>query len=112
MFPVIRSNIEGLNPKEEYILALDLLPADENRYKYHNTEWAITGKAENLIPSRLFIHPDSPGTGAQWMRQVISFQKLKLTNNMNDQAGHVSIIHSKNHIYLHKFVYQKKNFKT
>ncbi|EDO41889.1 predicted protein [Nematostella vectensis] len=89
MFPVIRVNISGLNPKEEYVLAMDLVPADENRYKYHNTEWAITGKAENLIPSRIFIHPDSPGTGSQWMRQVISFQKLKLTNNHNDQAGHV-----------------------
>ncbi|KAK3742783.1 hypothetical protein QZH41_013892 [Actinostola sp. cb2023] len=89
MFPVIRANVEGLNPKDEYILAMDLSPADDNRYKYHNTEWAITGKAENLIPSRLFIHPDSPGTGAQWMRQVISFQKLKLTNNLNDQAGHI-----------------------
>lgn len=91
MFPVIRSNITGLDPKEEYIIGLDLVPADENRYKYHNTEWAITGKAENLIPSRVFIHPDSPGTGAQWMRQVVSFQKLKLTNNLNDQSGHVSI---------------------
>lgn len=91
MFPVIRTNITGLDPKEEYIIGLDLVPADENRYKYHNTEWAITGKAENLIPSRVFIHPDSPGTGAQWMRQVVSFQKLKLTNNLNDQSGHVSI---------------------
>lgn len=27
------------------------------------------------------MHPDSPNTGAHWMRQEVSFGKLKLTNN-------------------------------
>jgi len=27
------------------------------------------------------MHPDSPNTGAHWMRQEMSFSKLKLTNN-------------------------------
>ena len=90
MFPVIRVNISGLNPKEEYVLVLDLIPADDNRYKFHNSEWSVTGKAEPLMPTRIFVHPDSPGTGSQWMRQVVSFQKMKLTNNHMDQTGHVS----------------------
>lgn len=89
MFPVIRVNISGLNPKEEYVLVLDSIPADDNRYKFHNSEWSVTGKAEPLIPTRIFVHPDSPGTGSQWMRQVVSFQKMKLTNNHMDQMGHV-----------------------
>ncbi|XP_068738648.1 T-box transcription factor TBX20-like [Montipora capricornis] len=89
MFPVIRVNISGLNPKEEYVLVLDIIPADDNRYKFHNSEWSVTGKAEPLMPTRIFVHPDSPGTGSQWMRQVVSFQKLKLTNNHMDQLGHV-----------------------
>lgn len=91
MFPVIRVNISGLNPKEEYVLVLDLIPADDNRYKFHNSEWSVTGKAEPLMPTRIFVHPDSPGTGSQWMRQVVSFQKMKLTNNHMDQMGHVSL---------------------
>lgn len=95
MFPVIRVNISGLNPKEEYVLVLDSIPADDNRYKFHNSEWSVTGKAEPLMPTRIFIHPDSPGTGSQWMRQVVSFQKMKLTNNHMDQMGHVSyLVHS------------------
>lgn len=89
MFPVIRVNISGLNPKEEYVLVLDCISADDNRYKFHNSEWSVTGKAEPLMPTRIFIHPDSPGTGSQWMRQVVSFQKMKLTNNHMDQMGHV-----------------------
>ena len=28
--------------------------------------------------------------GAQWMKQVVSFDKLKLTNNQLDDNGHVS----------------------
>ncbi len=25
---------------------MDIVPADDNRYKYNNSEWNITGKAE------------------------------------------------------------------
>lgn len=31
--------------------------------------------------NRMYVHPDSPNTGAHWMRQEVSFSKLKLTNN-------------------------------
>lgn len=35
---------------------------------------------------------DSPATGAHWERQpVLSFDKVKLTNNPLDQNGHVSL---------------------
>lgn len=34
-----------------------------------------------LAGNRTYMHPDSPNTGAHWMRQEISFGKLKLTNN-------------------------------
>lgn len=60
------------------------------RYKFHDSEWMVSGKAEPAQPGRLYIHPDSPATGAQWMKQIISFQKLKLTNNNLDQLGYVS----------------------
>lgn len=51
----------------------------------------VAGKAEPAMPGRLYVHPDSPATGAHWMRQLVSFQKLKLTNNHLDPFGHVSI---------------------
>lgn len=86
--------LEGLDPKTKYILVMDIVPVDDNRYKYHNGEWIVSGKAEPPHPSRLYIHTDSPATGAQWMRQIVSFQKLKLTNSQVDQQGHVSFIFS------------------
>lgn len=51
----------------------------------------VAGKAEPAMPGRLYVHPDSPATGAHWMRQLVSFQKLKLTNNHLDPFGHVSM---------------------
>ena len=44
------------------------------------------------------MHPDSPLTGSQWMKQVTSFHKLKLTNNPFDRVGHI-ILNS-----MHKYV--------
>lgn len=52
---------------------------------------SVTGKAEPAMPGRLYVHPDSPAAGAHWMRQLVSFQKLKLTNNHLDPFGHVSL---------------------
>ncbi len=35
------------------------------------------------------MHPDSPFTGEQLGKQVVSFEKVKVTNNELDKAGHV-----------------------
>ena len=49
----------------------------------------VAGKADPNSPPRIHVHPDSPAKGAQWMKQVVSFDKLKLTNNQLDENGHV-----------------------
>lgn len=51
----------------------------------------MAGKADPVSPPRIHVHPDSPATGAQWMKQTVSFDKLKLTNNQLDDNGHVSL---------------------
>lgn len=49
----------------------------------------VAGKADPISPPRIHVHPDSPAPGANWMKQIISFDKLKLTNNQLDENGHV-----------------------
>ena len=93
MFPTLKVNVEGLDPKTKYFILLDLVLADDCRYKFTGKEWTVAGKAEPQLQSKLFIHGDSPATGAQWMKHDISFQKVKLTNNNLDQNGHVSCIY-------------------
>ena len=52
----------------------------------------VAGKADPEMPKRMYIHPDSPTTGEQWMQKVVSFHKLKLTNNISDKHGLVSLM--------------------
>lgn len=52
----------------------------------------VAGKADPEMPKRMYIHPDSPSTGEQWMQKVVSFHKLKLTNNISDKHGFVSTL--------------------
>ncbi|KAF7388450.1 hypothetical protein HZH68_012392 [Vespula germanica] len=47
----------------------------------------VAGKADPEMPKRMYIHPDSPSSGEQWMQKVVSFHKLKLTNNISDKHG-------------------------
>jgi hypothetical protein len=54
------------------------------------SRWMVAGKADPEMPKRMYIHPDSPTTGEQWMQKVVSFHKLKLTNNISDKHGFVS----------------------
>ncbi|TKC47244.1 hypothetical protein EI555_016757, partial [Monodon monoceros] len=87
MFPSYKVKVTGMNPKTKYILLIDIVPADDHRYKFCDNKWMVAGKAEPAMPGRLYVHPDSPATGAHWMRQLVSFQKLKLTNNHLDPFG-------------------------
>lgn len=92
MFPPFKVRVSGLDKKAKYIMLMDIVAADDCRYKFHNSRWMMAGKADPEMPKRMYIHPDSPSTGEQWMQKVVSFHKLKLTNNIADKHGFVSIL--------------------
>ncbi|XP_056273920.1 T-box transcription factor 16 [Pseudoliparis swirei] len=93
MFPHSKINLSGLIPCAKYILLVDMVPEDGFRYKWNKEKWEVAGKAEPQPPCRTYLHPESPAPGSHWMKQSISFLKLKLTNNTLDQHGHI-ILHS------------------
>uniref|UniRef100_A0AAQ5XF15 T-box domain-containing protein n=1 Tax=Amphiprion ocellaris TaxID=80972 RepID=A0AAQ5XF15_AMPOC len=97
MFPGLRLKLSGLNPSLRYILLLDIVPLDNSRYRFQGGGWQAVGSAEARLPDRVFIHPDSPATGAHWQSRTISFHYAKLTNNTLDTQGHI-ILHS-----LHRY---------
>ncbi|XP_049839564.1 optomotor-blind protein-like isoform X2 [Schistocerca gregaria] len=90
MFPAYKVRVTDLNKKAKYILLMDIVAADVCRFRFHNSRWMVAGKADPEMPKRMYIHPDSPSTGEQWMQKVVSFHKLKLTNNISDKHGFVS----------------------
>ncbi|XP_022521980.2 T-box transcription factor TBX3 [Astyanax mexicanus] len=87
MFPALKVRCAGFDRKARYVLLMDVVAADDCRYKFHGSRWMVAGKADPEMPKRMYIHPDSPATGEQWMSKTVNFNKLKLTNNISDQHG-------------------------
>ncbi|EFN88958.1 T-box protein 2 isoform X2 [Harpegnathos saltator] len=97
MFPHLQLNISGLQENLSYCIIVEMQPASQHRHKYcgvsttvdenenriSNPGWTKAGQAESQpdIERRIYRHPDSPALGAHWMKHVVSFNKLKITNN-------------------------------
>ncbi|XP_051257966.1 T-box transcription factor TBX2b-like [Dicentrarchus labrax] len=87
MFPPFKVRVDGLDETAKYILLMDIVAVDDCRYKFHNSGWTVAGKGDPEMPKRMYIHPDSPSKGEQWMSKPVAFHKLKLTNNISDKHG-------------------------
>ncbi|OXU26906.1 hypothetical protein TSAR_010074 [Trichomalopsis sarcophagae] len=117
MFPSIQLSVSGLERRSRYCILLELDLASDRRHKYtggvdssgNRTSaatttgprgWTSAGPAEPQpsLERRLYIHPDSPATGAHWMQHPLSFSKLKLTNNVVEQHSNVLLTS------MHKYV--------
>lgn len=105
MFPTCRVSFHNTDPMARYAVLMDIVPVDNKRYRYayHRSSWLVAGKADAPSPIRLYLHPDSPFTGEQLRKQIVSFEKTKLTNNEMDKNGHVSFISNQ---FYHTFHYQ------
>ena len=53
MFPTVKVTAEGLEPSQHYFVLMDIVLAEEFRYKYSGKEWVLAGKAEPQMPARL-----------------------------------------------------------
>lgn len=84
---VLRCNFHSLKSLEN--TQTILLNTTENSCHF-SSSWVVAGKADPISPPRIHVHPDSPATGSTWMKQIVSFDKLKLTNNQLDENGHVN----------------------
>ncbi|XP_051575262.1 eomesodermin-like isoform X1 [Myxocyprinus asiaticus] len=82
MFPFLSFNITGLSLISHYNVFVEIVLADPNHWRFQGGKWVTCGKADNNMQgNKIYVHPESPNTGAHWMRQEITFGKLKLTNN-------------------------------
>ena len=52
MFPTVRAAATGLDPSQHYTVLMDIILAEDNRYKYSGKEWVVAGKAEPQMPAR------------------------------------------------------------
>lgn len=100
MFPYCRYRLAGLDPERQYSLVLSIVPSDQYKYRWSTSKWEVTGPAEHQSQGliRAFCHHYSPCRGSDWMGGLVSFYKLKLTNNSQDHEGHI-ILHS-----MHRYI--------
>ncbi len=80
MFPIIGVNIRGLDPDKMYTVELSFEQIDSHRWRYVSAQWQAGTKPDPPIVRLPYQHPDSPNYGRRWMKDSISFPKVKLTN--------------------------------
>ncbi|KAI6188482.1 hypothetical protein M3Y98_00359800 [Aphelenchoides besseyi] len=93
MFPTLQFTASGMNPNYRYSIMVDFNCIDQKRYRYsfHQSKWVVAGPGDAELPCRNHVHVDSPSTGAHWMKQIIAFERIKLTNNQLDQNGYIIV---------------------
>jgi len=52
-------------------------------FVFQNKKWAETGPGEPQLHCRYYFHPISSCKGEELMMQIISFDKVKLTNSLS-----------------------------
>nr|XP_057912931.1 uncharacterized protein magl isoform X2 [Doryrhamphus excisus] len=100
MFPYCRYRMTGLDPKQRYSLVLSIVPADAYRYRWNSSKWEVVGLAEPQTegPVRAFCHHYTPCLGSDLMGGLVSFYKVKLTNNPRDPEGHLILTSMRRYI--------------
>ncbi|CAF0945378.1 unnamed protein product [Brachionus calyciflorus] len=80
MFPVLKTSLVNLEPTAIYEVVVDFTQIDNHKWKYINGEWQQGTKPDPVQLKCEYKHPDSPNFGSHWMKDSISFSKIKLTN--------------------------------
>ena len=80
MFPVLKAKVTGLDASTIYEVVVDFKQIDNHKWKYINGEWQQGTKPDPVQLKCEYKHPDSPNFGAHWMKDSVSFNKVKLTN--------------------------------
>ncbi|XP_071978093.1 T-box transcription factor TBX6-like, partial [Engystomops pustulosus] len=108
MFPEFSVSLSGLDPHSLYSLCVQAVPDGENRYKWRDGAWSMSGRAEPGPPTRLYLHPESPAPGHRWMERPICFNKIRLTNNTLSQGGQL-VLQSMHRYYLRLHIIPTSN---
>jgi len=99
MFPTLQYEIDGLEPAKKYNVFVDIIQAEHTAMRFQAGKWVpSTVPANKMKSAGVYLHPESPNTGAFWMRNEIVFGKIKLTNNKKNPDSHM-LLNS-----MHKYV--------
>ncbi|KAF9111134.1 hypothetical protein BGX27_005342, partial [Mortierella sp. AM989] len=103
LFPCLRFKAVNLDPEAIYSIHLDFEMTDPRRFRFCNGRWSPVrrlarisdGSDEDSEPSKslsqeFYIHPSIYQKGSDWMKTLISFSKVKLSNKLPElSANHL-----------------------
>ncbi|KAE9416661.1 hypothetical protein Angca_009929 [Angiostrongylus cantonensis] len=100
IFPKIEYKIQGLNPDETYAIMLRIERVDDMRYKFSAGDWSTNGKGEPQTTPRSIPHHDGAvDSGRAWMSKAVAFDRVKVTNNQQDNDPFHVVLQS-----MHKYL--------
>ncbi|UJR33017.1 hypothetical protein I4U23_020477 [Adineta vaga] len=106
MFPTLELKVSGLKSEAIYDIYVEMVLVDTNHWKFNSGKWMASDQADSCPKnSHRYLHPDSPSSGEQWMKNTrISFSKLKLTNNKklagSDSQNQMPLLLNSMHKYI------------
>ncbi|RUS86668.1 hypothetical protein EGW08_005542 [Elysia chlorotica] len=94
MFPAYKVRLNGLDPNKLYMVKLDFLQPDSRKYRYiyHSSQWVVSGSGDSLPEAPSYVAQEGPISGKDICYQVVSFERLKLTNVEASRPGQVSLV--------------------
>lgn len=94
MFPLLQVTVSGLQPAASYAILLEFRLTVEHRWRFLNGDWQSTAgvsySSEPPEQRTVYIHPSSPLTGSECMKDKLTFSKLKLSNK-DDGKGKIKL---------------------
>uniref|UniRef100_A0A1I7TF21 T-box domain-containing protein n=1 Tax=Caenorhabditis tropicalis TaxID=1561998 RepID=A0A1I7TF21_9PELO len=69
------------------------------RLKFDQGKWHELGKGEPFLPIQYKEHPDGARPGSHWMKDIVSFSHLKITNDPENKDNKLICVQS-----MHKYI--------
>ncbi|KAH9508677.1 T-box transcription factor tbx22 [Bulinus truncatus] len=94
MFPVLKLRVSGLARDKMYSVRLEFAQPDTRKYRYiyNNSRWMVSGSGDALTSRPCHVNPEGPVSGQALCSQILSFERLKMTNTDCIKPGQVSLV--------------------
>ncbi|KAL5964446.1 T-box transcription factor TBX6 [Taenia solium] len=107
IFPTLNVSVEGLKADKMYTLFLDLMPKDQNVYKYQSGRWLPSGTTKPYPPpnqdSLIYVPLEAFQLGSKIMARRVDFSTAKITTNANNPILRNQIFVHGMQIYLPRY---------
>ncbi|EFO90135.1 hypothetical protein CRE_24748 [Caenorhabditis remanei] len=107
LFPHLKYILKGLDDEKEYSVFVHFERIDDWKYKFTFAGWDKWTEGDEKLPIDMKQHKEEWKCGRDWMKDPVSFDYIKITNNTEDKKENEILLQSM-HRYLPVISIQKK----